>query len=421
MKSKTILLLFLSAILFIALKPHGGEKNSGQAPLGRTGAPGETTCGGCHSGGSYSGSMTFEFGAKSESGYEPGETYVITFTGEYGAPRYGFSITVLDATENPAGDFTLINEDNTSFGSLGNGRQYVGHKAADATNEWTFEWTAPSQDVGPVTFYYVINAANGDSGTGGDFIETGSTSIQPAEEPETYSLTLLAEPATGGILNGEGDYEAGESITVSATPNEGYEFLHWTDADGIELSNQESFDFVMPEEDVTLFANFSFNTYTITFIIEDEGGEPIPDAVITLAGDEYEAGFYVFEDLPPASYEYTVSRDGYFDNSGTIDLVDEDVNVTVVLEIDETPIAELDDTGLVTIYPNPATSHVTIRANYSEMEGLKIFDMQGRLVHQVIVGNHEYSVDVSALDPAIYLLQVRTADQTSVHRVFVKP
>lgn len=346
MKSKTILLIFLSAMLFIALKPHGGEKNSGQAPLGRTGAPGETTCGGCHSGGSYSGSMTFEFGTENGSEYEPGETYVITFIGDYGAPRYGFSITVLDADDNPAGDFTLINEDNTSFGTLANGRQYVGHKAADATNEWTFEWTAPSQDVGPVTFYYVINAANGDGGTGGDFVETGSTSIQPAEEPETYM---------------------------------------------------------------------------ITFIIEDETGEPIPDAVITLAGDEYEAGFYVFEDLPPASYEYTVSRDGYFDKSGTVDLIDDDVSITVVLEIDETPIADVDDTGLVTIFPNPATSHVTIRTNYSEMEALNIFDMQGRLVHQVIVGNHEYSVDVSALDPAIYLLQVRTADQTSVHRIFIKP
>ncbi len=268
MKSKTILLLFLSAILFIALKPHGGNKNSGQSPLGRTGAPGETTCGGCHSGGSYSGSMTFEFGTKNASEYEPGETYLITFTGEYGAPRYGFSITVLDADDNPAGDFTLVNEDNTSFGTLGNGRQYVGHKAADATNEWIFEWTAPSQDVGPVTFYYVINAANGDGGTGGDFIETGSTSIQPAEE---------------------------------------------------------------------------------------------------------------------------------------------------------TQIAEVDNTGTVSVFPNPATSYVTIRVNCSELEVLKIFDLQGRLVHHILLGNYEYSVDVSALDPAIYLLQVRTAEQTSIHRIYVKP
>lgn len=268
MKPKLLFFFFLSAILFIALKPHGGDKNSGQAPMGRTGAPGESTCGGCHSGGSYSGSMTFELGAENASEYIPGEKYVITFAGEYGAPRYGFSITALDAAENPAGDFTLIDEGNTSFGTLGNGRQYVGHRSADATNEWTFEWTAPAEDAGPVTFYYVINAANGDGGTGGDFVETGSTSIQPAEE---------------------------------------------------------------------------------------------------------------------------------------------------------TQIAEVDNTGTVSVFPNPATTHFTIKTNDSAMEEVMIFDLQGKLVHHELLETNAHSVDVRSLDPAIYLLQIRTTEKVSVHRVFVQP
>lgn len=421
MKPKLLFFFFLSAMLFIALKPHGGDKNSGQAPLGRTGAPGESTCGSCHSGGSYTGSMIFELGAENVSEYVPGETYIITFSGEYGAPRYGFSITALDASENPAGDFALINEENTSFGTLGNGRQYVGQKAADATNEWVFEWTAPAQDAGAVTFYYVINATNGNNATSGDFVETGSTSVQPAEVSETFSLTLVAEPATGGTLDGEGEYAEGETITVSANPNEGYEFLYWKDENGNELSNLESFEFVMPAEDVTLFATFSFNTYTITFIIEDEAGEPIPDAVITFDGDEYDAGFYVFEDLPPASYEYTVSRDGYFENSGTVAVTDEDVSITVVLESDETPITQLDDTSQVSIFPNPAATHINIRTNHSAMEEIMVFDLQGKLVYHDFVETNEHTVDISALDGAIYLLQIRTADRVSTHRVLVQP
>ncbi len=346
MKPKLLFFLFLSAMLFIALKPHGGDKNSGQAPLGRTGAPGESTCGGCHSGGSYSGSMTFELGAENASEYVPGETYIITFSGEYGAPRYGFSITALDAAENPAGDFTLIDEGNTSFGTSGNGRQYVGHRAAAATNEWTFEWTAPAEDAGPVTFYYVILAANWDGSTSGDFAETGSTSIQPAEETATYM---------------------------------------------------------------------------ITFIVEDEAGESITDAIITFDGDEYDAGFYVFEDLLPASYDYTVSRQGYFDNSGTVEIIDNDVSITVVLVIDETTIAEVDNTGTVSTFPNPATTHVTIKTNDSAMEEVMIFDLQGKLVHHELLETNAHSLDVSALDPAIYLLQIRTTEQVFVHRIFVQP
>lgn len=421
MKPKLLFFLFLSAMLFIALKPHGGDKNSGQAPLGRTGAPGETTCGGCHAGGSYSGSMTFELGAENASEYVPGETYVITFSGEYDAPRYGFSITALDDEENPAGDFALINESNTSFGALGNGRQYVGHRAADATNEWIFEWTAPDMDAGPITFYYVINATNGDGSPGGDYVETGSTSIQPFEEPETFSLNLVAQPATGGTTEGEGDYEAGETVTVSANPNEGYQFLYWTDEDNNELSNQESFEFVMPAEDVTLIANFSFKTYIVTFVIEDEAGETIPDAIITFDGDVYDAGFYVFEDLPPASYEYTVSKEGYFDNSGSIELVDEDVSITVVLESDETTIAEWDNADIVSIFPNPSINNITIRTSHSAMEEIMIFDLQAKVVYHEHIETNEHSVDVSTLNPAIYLLQIHTADQVSTHRIFVQP
>ena len=39
-------------------------------------------------------------------------------------------------------------------------------------NQWTFKWTAPTNDVGPITFYAAGNAANGDFSTSGDYIYT---------------------------------------------------------------------------------------------------------------------------------------------------------------------------------------------------------------------------------------------------------
>lgn len=346
MKTKTLYYLFFAAILFLALKPHGGDKNSSQAPLGRTGAPGEGSCAGCHSGGSYTGTMDFQFGEDLDAGYAPGETYVLTFTGDYGAPRYGFSITVLDAGNNAVGDFSLVDEDNTSFGSTANGRQYVGHRNAGANNEWTFEWTAPAQHAGPVTFYYVINAANGDGGTGGDLIQTGSTSINPA--------------------NGE-------------------------------------------------------DTYVLSFVVEDESGEAVPDAIITLDGNAYDAGVYVFDNLPPADYDYVVSRDGFFDSSGTAQIVDEDVTVTVVLEADETQAYTIGELITVNIFPNPATTGITIISNQEALEQVKMFDMQGRLVYEQQECGHRYTLDVSGLEAAMYLLQLKTAGQLSTHRILVQP
>ncbi|MGM0498191.1 MAG: InlB B-repeat-containing protein, partial [Bacteroidota bacterium] len=72
---------------------------------------------------------------------------------------------------------------------------------------------------------------------------------------ETYTLTLTAKPEEGGTISGEGEYEENEKVSLSATPEDEYEFVNWTDADG-EISDKEEFEYSMPAEDVTLEANF---------------------------------------------------------------------------------------------------------------------------------------------------------------------
>ncbi|TVQ83147.1 MAG: T9SS C-terminal target domain-containing protein [Bacteroidetes bacterium] len=74
--------------------------------------------------------------------------------------------------------------------------------------------------------------------------------------PPTYTLTLQAEPVAGGTVQGAGEYEEGEEVTVTASPNTGYSFIKWTDEEDIEISTSESYDFTMPAMDVTLVAHF---------------------------------------------------------------------------------------------------------------------------------------------------------------------
>jgi hypothetical protein len=78
------------------------------------------------------------------------------------------------------------------------------------------------------------------------------------EEPQSeYTLTLLSEPVSGGIAEGGGVYQTGESIALTATPNPGYNFANWTDESGTLVSDQASFSYIMPDFDVTITANFS--------------------------------------------------------------------------------------------------------------------------------------------------------------------
>ncbi|MFW5647534.1 MAG: S-layer homology domain-containing protein, partial [Candidatus Alkaliphilus sp. MAG34] len=76
----------------------------------------------------------------------------------------------------------------------------------------------------------------------------------PPAEPK-YTLGLKADPVSGGKVTGSGKYKEGAKIGVTASANEGYDFINWT-IDGAEVSTDAVFTYTMPAKDVTLVANF---------------------------------------------------------------------------------------------------------------------------------------------------------------------
>jgi hypothetical protein len=71
----------------------------------------------------------------------------------------------------------------------------------------------------------------------------------------TYTLTLNSNIAVAGALTGAGDYIAGDEVTIEAIANEGFAFVNWT-LDGVEFAATSEYTFEMPEENLTLTANF---------------------------------------------------------------------------------------------------------------------------------------------------------------------
>jgi len=70
-----------------------------------------------------------------------------------------------------------------------------------------------------------------------------------------FKCTVSANPAKGGAVTKSGEYMAGTVFTLTATPNEGYEFSHWL-ADGAIASVDESFTTVMDYKDAAYTAVF---------------------------------------------------------------------------------------------------------------------------------------------------------------------
>lgn len=62
---------------------------------------------------------------------------------------------------------------------------------------------------------------------GADFSSVAAEHIT-IEDPKVV-ITVVASPAGGGTTTGTGSYDVGDTVTITATPAEGYVFKQWSD------------------------------------------------------------------------------------------------------------------------------------------------------------------------------------------------
>lgn len=84
-------------------------------------------------------------------------------------------------------------------------------------------------------------------------VASAADTVEP--KPTSYTLSLDVSPAVGGTVTGAGNYNEGYKVQLTALANPGYEFVNWTEGETI-ISDEPSFIFTMPDNDVTLVANF---------------------------------------------------------------------------------------------------------------------------------------------------------------------
>ena len=90
-------------------------------------------------------------------------------------------------------------------------------------------------------------------------------------DPELFTLSLQAIPPEGGLTSGAGEYEEGDPIELTATPAEGWLFLNWKVEEQI-VSEESTFVYTMPAQDVTLTAHFELKSWEITVVSNPEEG-----------------------------------------------------------------------------------------------------------------------------------------------------
>lgn len=176
-----------------------------------------------------------------------------------GTPRYTISVLA-----NPIDGGTV-----TGGGTFEQGQSCT--VSAVANNGYTFvNWTLNDNVVSSNASY--------------TFTVTGNRNlVANFTTNPTYAVTVLANPTDGGLVTGGGNYEQGQSCTVSAVANSGYTFVNWTLNDNV-VSSSTSYTFTVADN-CNLVAHFSANpTYTVTVSANPNNGG------IVAGGGNYEQG-----------------------------------------------------------------------------------------------------------------------------------
>jgi len=143
--------------------------------------------------------------------YTPGQTYTLTATvTQQGRTLFGIGLEALLPSGANAGNLVAGTGTTIKTATIsGNSRRNIVHNmnaglTANA-HSFTFTWTAPSTDVGPITIYYAGNAANNNAAKTGDYIYNASQVVTPAgvnvqEQLNTpFTFSFYPNPATENI------------------------------------------------------------------------------------------------------------------------------------------------------------------------------------------------------------------------------
>ena len=118
---------------------------------------------------------------------------------------------------------------------------------------WSASYCGYSSSYGAFFVRFDGSSLNPSSYGGGNY----GCSVRLVHSIPVYSIEATPNPAEGGTVTGQGNYNSDATCTLTATPNEGYVFANWTE-NGTVVSTDASYSFTVTA-DRTLVANFNLD------------------------------------------------------------------------------------------------------------------------------------------------------------------
>lgn len=164
-----------------------------------------------------------------------------------------YSTLYLSASPSAGGSFNINSGNKYEVGAAVSLRAY-------SNSNFSFkDWTENGEVISTSSsFQYVVKAGN--PKLVANFTYNPGNPGEPSEAQLYRKLYLNCNPSGGGYFNvsSGNEYQENSTVYLRAYANQWYSFVNWTIGDSI-ISTSSSFNYVMPEKDITLTANYTYN------------------------------------------------------------------------------------------------------------------------------------------------------------------
>ena len=216
------------------------------------------------------------------------------------------------------------------------------------------------------------------------------------------NITIIVTSANEnmGTVSGGGEYTFGTQVTITATPNQGYRFVRWTDGN---TNNPRT---ITATANATYIATFEEGTNNITITVTSAN----ENMGTVSGGGEYAFGAQVtITAIPNQGYRFVCWNDGNTDNPRTITAT---ANATYIATFEEgVGIENIDVLDNLTFYPNPTKGFLNFNM---EVEKVEVMDMMGKMVMQFY---NVSEINIGTLPKGVYCLKLSYNDKATVHKI----
>ena len=212
------------------------------------------------------------------------------------------------------------------------------------------------------------------------------------EEGLSFELSLSANDEAYGRVAFEA--QSCEVATITATPNEGYEFTRWSDGN---TENPRTVSITSDTAFVAIFAEV-VSTPTITLRVNDE---TMGSASYTLDGNTA-----VLTATANEGYSFVIWNDGNSENPRTVTITSDTAFMAIF-----SPASSLQEVNAreFALYPNPAKSFVNLEFEaLKENTLLQILDLNGRKLRtfDLKAGQETLRIDLGDLPKGVYTIML---------------